>query len=396
MQGKTRYSSNVMMQSLNFPTKSHCLVCQILVVGVVVFLCGCQATETAQDIFNRAEKLRDSGLVADAQTVYQEAIKKDPKFAPPYRSLAEMATIAEDMQSALLYWNEYLQREPKAKHGWCQLAHREMAVGLEVPARDHAEKELELDPECSRANLLLGVLYTKVGNAKRALTHLEKAAKANPNEPRIQLTYGKVLALADQYDTAESVLKPLLEKEKSQAEVFHWLGYTYARRAATPQDKTEAEKLLKRAIELQPLYAPASFELGRLLVQQRRFPEAIPYLERALAGDKFEPGIPFALQQAYAATGKTAEATKVQAEFKKRSDWDTRRKSLLRTYATDPKSTQTLLALGKLEVERGDFQTAAIFLQSAVSLEPENAELRAEVDNLVKLLPQTPQPTSPP
>ncbi len=349
---------------------------------------------TAQDAYQRGNKLREADMVADAQIVFEEAIKRDPKYAPPYRALAEMATAAKDYRSAADLWFAYLELEPRAEHGWCRLANAEMMLGFEVPALEHSQKELTLDPECTNAHLYIGLLFTRKGNAKEALTHLEKAAKALPDNPSVQMAYGRVLAQANDYATAEKVLTPLLQTDKNQADPYYWLGYVYARRSNSAEDVKKAESHIRRALELEPTNPRANYELGRLLVRLKRYNEAILPLQQAAATDRNDSAPLFLLAQAHTALNQKVDAADAQAEFKKRSDIENRRKSLLRSYAVNPKDVKTNLELGQLELQRGDANSAMLFLDNARTLAPDNAEVKKiyeETKSRLFILP-TPAP----
>ncbi len=360
----------------------------LMLAGATAFLASCRTVNPAAEAFARGEKLQAAGLLADAQIVYTEAIHRDPQFAPAYRSLAEIATRVGDTSAALSNWEEYLKRAPSAKHGWCHLAEAEIKATMEVPALEHAERELKRDPDCPLANLIAGLLYAKKSNPGQALSHLEAAARAFPNQPKVQLTYGRVLAKAQQYDTAETVLTPLVNKEKSHPEPFYWLGYVHARRANDAQSATKAESLLHRALALNPHYTAAAFELGRLFVVQHRATDAIPLLKQAVQEDRNDPASAYSLAQAYTALGKSTEAAEALATFKKRSDIATKRKELLRQLAVAPRDAELNHAFGLLERERGDLRSASQFLEAAHSLAPQSEAITRDLESLRQQHPE--------
>src|SRR5262245_43974123 len=112
-------------------------------------------------LYERAQGLAAAGMVNEAVDTYLAAIRSDPRFAPPYRALALMASTRGYYNVAVDYWRKYLERAPRAPHVLCQLAYCEEKFGTEVPALEDAEAELRRDPHCRLAHLAAGLLYTR-------------------------------------------------------------------------------------------------------------------------------------------------------------------------------------------------------------------------------------------
>jgi tetratricopeptide (TPR) repeat protein len=93
-----------------------------------------------------------------------------------------------------------------------------------------------------------------------------------------------------------------------------WKGDRSAVQAGNTQ---RVETLLKRAVALDPKLATAYFELGVLLADQDRYPEAIRELR---AATRLEPGLAqahYRLAQAYQRTGQQALAAKELETFQR-------------------------------------------------------------------------------
>jgi tetratricopeptide (TPR) repeat protein len=90
------------------------------------------------------------------------------------------------------------------------------------------------------------------------------------------------------------------------------LGFLSAERG----QHEEAERLLRRALALDPENLPATYDLGRLLVRLKRYSDALPLLERGarLAGQ--DPGVHYQLFLAYSRLGRRGEADRELAKFK--------------------------------------------------------------------------------
>ena len=91
------------------------------------------------------------------------------------------------------------------------------------------------------------------------------------------------------------------------------LGYIASQRG----QNEEAERLLRRAIQLDPQSFPSYHDLGRLLVKLKRYDEAVPLLERGVELNDKDPGIHYQLFLAYSRLRRKDEAEKELAEFKR-------------------------------------------------------------------------------
>jgi tetratricopeptide (TPR) repeat protein len=95
--------------------------------------------------------------------------------------------------------------------------------------------------------------------------------------------------------------------------VLSSLGYIASQRG----QNEEAERFLRRAIELDPKSYPPYHDLGRLLVKTRRYDEALPILTRGAALNTTDAGVHYQLFLAYSRLKKKDEADRELAEFKR-------------------------------------------------------------------------------
>lgn len=351
----------------------------LVVGGTALFLLWKSRPSPAAAAFERGKQLAAIGMIIDAGNAYMEAIQKDPRYTPPYRAIAEMSLQQGYPETSVEYWRKYLEREPQAVHARCQLAYSELMAGQEVPALRDAEEEIKRDAQCRQAHLIAGVLYARKSEPKRALEHLEFAARAYPDRLRVQQVYARVLALTGSYDRAEEVLRGILKRDQSHAEPFLWLGYVYTHRPSTPENERQAEQNLKQALALQPSYPEANYELARLYLRQGQPQKALPYAERAVKSNRHYPAALDALTKAYRALGRQADAARAQRDFLRESRLVAQQKALLRRYALDPNDVEAALALGKVLIARGAPHSALLFLRDAARRAPNDTRIQAEI-----------------
>ena len=112
------------------------------------------------------------------------------------------------------------------------------------------------------------------------------------------------LLQSGQYLAAHSQLESLVSANPDFVEGLRLL-------AGTKQalgDLTQAESLLRRALEIDPTWAPTLTTLGELLLVLGRGPEAVPLLQRAIQGSLADPRAALLLVRYYLDTSRPAAA----------------------------------------------------------------------------------------
>jgi tetratricopeptide (TPR) repeat protein len=162
----------------------------------------------------------------------------------------------------------------------------ESRQGLHAPSVESFKQAVRLDPRSADALLGLALAQTNLLQDKDAVASFEKGLKLFPRDARFYAEYGKVLLLP-------------------------WAS------GEIPEAGTRAERLLERAIQLDPSLAMAQFELGSLLVRSQRAADALPHLERAAKLDDRNAQVHFVLARAYRALGRTQDAEREMLLFQR-------------------------------------------------------------------------------
>ena len=233
-------------------------------------------------------KLSKEGF-AKGLEYFQQAINKDPAYAPAYVGVANIYHALGSL--GLMSPNEAQQKAESATRRALLLddtfAEAHVSLGY-IKKRDWdwpaAEKEfklaLELNPGSVQANRLYGTYLRDTGRPNEALAWANRAYEMDGASP-ISLAN-----LAEFYDFAS-------------------------------QDDAAIDRFLK-AIELDANYAPAYVRLGHVYLKKRAYEDAIRVLEKAKSfEDSPQRQGRFAfLAVAYAGSGRTNEARKMLDELK--------------------------------------------------------------------------------
>ena len=146
---------------------------------------------------------------------------------------------------------------------------RAILVGRQVTKRQ---------PRSAQAYCVIARSYAELGRWKMA-ERFYRQSLAIKQEPWTWLLLGWALDRLGRHDEAEECLRKALEVDPDFAEAHYNLGYNYR----TEGNFTLAEKHFRRAIELDPKYALAYAELGALLAgQKNRIKEAVNCLRYAI------------------------------------------------------------------------------------------------------------------
>lgn len=95
---------------------------------------------------------------------------------------------------------------------------------------------------------ILGLIFDRLGDQRRASEHFEIAVKLRPDDPEILSNYGQCLKAAGQYERAKEILQRALEFDPNSAQAYNNLGQVL-------RETGEGERAIecfKKTVELDP------------------------------------------------------------------------------------------------------------------------------------------------
>src|SRR5438105_254406 len=221
---------------------------------------------------------------------FDEAIKRDSAFAPAYVGLAN----AYRRLGSGLVGVPFSETRPKV-----------------ISA---AQKALELDPELGEAHAQLADIYQQTFRWSDAEAEYKRALELKPNDAATHLLFAYWLACQGRTEEAVAWSRRARELDPlgtSGNDISHILLYA--------RHYDEATHELRSVLALQPNDAEALWYLGTVFIAQGRPGEAIPVLEKALSVSERSPALVGFLVRAYASAGRRADALRLLAELKRRS-----------------------------------------------------------------------------
>lgn len=167
-------------------------------------------------------------------------------------------------------------------------------------------------PKSPRLAIGLGMAFYSRGNYDDAVKTLLNAADLDPRDPRCYYFLSKA------YDSspgqADEVIQRFrrfseLQPQNSRALYYYAMSLWKGRRAQDASlDFGQIESLLKKSVEMDSKFPEAHLQLGNLYSDQRKYSDAAPQYEQALALNSDLADAHYRLGQAYVHLGKRDEA----------------------------------------------------------------------------------------
>ena len=208
-------------------------------------------------------------------------------------------------------------------------------------------------PRADLAYCVIARSYAELGRWKMA-ERFYRHSLAIKQHPWTWLLLGSTLDRLGRHDEAEECLRKALEVDPDYDEAHYNLGYNYKKEGKFAL----AEKHLRRAIEIDPKYALAYAELGELLAgQKNRTNEAVSCLRNAL---NHNPNDGWSMAYLANALWELRKLKAAEEQYRR----------LIELW---PNASLPYWCYGDfLACERNDSSTAERYLRKAFEIEPKN------------------------
>ncbi len=225
----------VVMESCRLPKAGRTAVCAVLLSVLAVLT------------------WRQSAPYADAQTLYQQTLEKNPNSWMAHNNLGNLLLQKGEVEPALAEFRAALAIRPNYAEAHNNLGNTLLQQGHIDEALPHLQRAVEIKPIFADADNNLGNALMQKGRGDEAIEHYQRALRANPDYAQAHSGFGVALAQMGRMD--------------------------------------EARVQLVRAAEIQPDSVDAHFNLANLYQQTGRMAEAILHLQKVL---EIRPGMPMA------------------------------------------------------------------------------------------------------
>jgi Flp pilus assembly protein TadD len=353
------------------PLFRHPVICFLFLVG---------AQGIASDLANQ--------LIARAQSASsQQPPAKKQILANPLNELlneAQHDIDTDSFEAAIPPLQKFIAEKPDVAYAHFQLAYAFTALHRSDEARAEYERTVALDPKMSEAYLNLGILLLEREPAT-AVASLRKAVDLLPAQSRPRILLGTAQERAGDFPAAADSFAGAVGLDPRDADaVLHLASlYLHLKRPAEAetkfrdalnmqpasakaalglaqsldvQNKPEAADAYQKYLVLQPADAATRARFVHLLIDQKRYDEALAELDRADGGKP-------------ASSDSLLRRADIQIAQNKLDDAIV---TLQRALAITPSDVPLLDGLGRIYMQKRDFASAEKEFKSALQLDRNN------------------------
>ena len=271
------------------------------VTASVSFQSAIPAT-SARSILERAVEQHRAGQMDAAEMDYRKVLETEPDNVDALHLLGVLVHQRGDHLTALSFVDRALASNDRVANIHSNRAAVLAALDRLDDSESSCQRALRLDPKHVSAHTTLASVKAR---RAQSTAKLESAAPSNTprphevagNSPPVDLessdipsSYRRAVALlqVEHLDQAESVCQQILGVQPEHSDALHLLGII-----ATKKNKPQSgSEWISRAVALNPNNAAAHSNLGSLLTDLGRLPEALASCDRAIA---LRPNFPAAL-----------------------------------------------------------------------------------------------------
>jgi len=224
--------------------------------------------------------------------------------------LAEAFEGNQQTQEAIDTLREATQLAPQDENNYIDLAalcttYEAYALGLEV-----IEVGLHYHPQSDRLIFQRGVIYAMRNQFDLAEQDFQLAAKLAPEKNLSYVALGVSYMQVGDLPKAITSLRQRIKQKPEDPTLRYLLGEALVRSGATPGDSAfvEAKGSLEKSVKLNPKFAPAQVNLGKIYLKENRLDEAMTHLEQARALDPKDKSAYSQLAIVYRRKGKAEMA----------------------------------------------------------------------------------------
>jgi tetratricopeptide (TPR) repeat protein len=331
-----------------------------------------------------AEALMKNGRHVEAGMIAEEILVKDKNNVRAGLIMAEAHRLQGEFAKSGLEYTALIKQNPKLMPALLGMGQVALEKSLYPIALKVYTDATGLEPNNATAWVGLGrAHYNQRLNFGAAVDAFAKAKKLAPERTDFSISYANALRAIFRWDEAETLLRERLKDIPDDPEAHFQLATVLLDSKRNEQREAEAERLLRRSLELEPRAVASMARLGSLLVQHSNGKEAIPYLEAVIADDIFHVAATKDLATAYRLAGRLKEAKSAQESFSQLTVYMEKRNFLDDLLRREPMKADLHDKLAALLESGGETNKAKLHRDAALMLrkDPKKAKLGLQALN---------------
>jgi tetratricopeptide (TPR) repeat protein len=298
------------------------------------------------------DRLLAAGKRVEARAYYLKVVTDDPTNAPVALKLARLSADAGDWSSTIAAYTIVVTsgQGPEVADAHAGLAAAYVRTSKLQEAAENARKAIALNPSLGEAHVHLAYSLMRMGSDE-ALAAAEKAAAASPTSALAHATLGEALLSKGDTGEAERAVRRALELDEKLGDAHAALAEVQYRK----KDFAGAVASASRALELAPSLSRVYTIRGKAAYAQGRASTAQSDLTMALTVSPNDAEVHLFVARLRRRDGNDALAVE----------------GYRRAMELDPGLGEAHLELGEMLFDKGDLTGARDLLAKGVQLRPE-------------------------
>jgi tetratricopeptide (TPR) repeat protein len=301
--------------------------------------------------------LNKAGRGVEAEAAWQEALQIDPASVTGLDWLAKSRIARGDYAGAI----DLLRSAPPDEDLTLDLALAYSNAGDLDTAALVLSDAIRAKPDSLRLATAMATVLARAHRYDEAISGLNTALAAHPNDPGLQLLDLRLLVLKGDYESARPLAQRLLAASGDHFEVLYLSGLV----EREDRNFTAASEHLRKAVTLDPQHYDARYNLGVVLARLQQPQSALTQLQLAIKLDPNQAEAYFQLAQVLRTLGRTDQS---QAQL------NIYRQKMLAAEKHDISITKSSEAAQALKAR--DAARAVELYREAIAADPENATLQ--------------------
>jgi tetratricopeptide (TPR) repeat protein len=227
---------------------------------------------------NLGNALVDDGMIADAITHYETALRLKPAYPEAHSNLGNALLKAGRTAESIAECETALKLEPDYAKAHNNLANALLEAGRIKEAISHYRRALELKPGDAKSHYNLGNAWLKAGQVSDAIAEYQKALALQPDDAEARYNLGNGFLQSNRVDEAIEQYLLALQFDPGYLDAHTNLGNAFLEKGRTQDAIAQFETVL----QARPNYAEGHNNMGAALFHAGRAAEAMREFQTAL------------------------------------------------------------------------------------------------------------------
>ena len=258
----------------------------------------------AQELFDQANALYESGQLEQAAEAYRRSIEIQPGRSEAHNNLGNTLLRLGKAREAIEAFDRALQLQPDNQQALYNRAIALHNLGQFEAAVESYRRAVTLDPAFSAAWNNLGTSLQRLGKLSEALECLLRAVALTPDSPAAHNNLGTALQSVNRFEEAYECFRRAVELNPDSAEAHNNLGNALRKLGQS----REAFNCYRKALRLRTDSPDIYSNLGNILKEFGRLDHALACYELALKLAPQSPDVHNNLANTFKEAGQLDEA----------------------------------------------------------------------------------------